>query len=56
MRERERNRCNGLGTGDLRRGSGDRIAVPSRLGRAVVPQPPSVQGVRREASAGPDPL
>ena len=45
-----------MGTGDLRRSGGGRVAVPSRLGWAVVPQPPPLQGVRREASAGADPI
>lgn len=45
-----------MGTGDLRRSGGGRVAVPSRLGWALVPQPPPLQGVRREASAGADPI
>lgn len=45
-----------MGLGGVRGNGDDRVAVPPRLGGALVPEPAAVQGVRGEARARPDPL
>lgn len=44
----------GLRIGDLRRRGGDGVTVSVRMGRSMVPESATVQGIRREASFGSD--
>lgn len=43
-----------MGSGCTGRSGGGRISVPAGMDRSLVPEPPALQGVRREADAGPD--